>query len=192
MKSRISKLNRRKLITPTLFSLSVTLFLLGAPLLHADTVVLTNGLKWEKGKVTAVKDGQITFLFDSGREATKPLEDVAKLSLDAEPALAPAEEAYATQAWDKAAQSYQAVVQKTTVPWLKNWASLRLVSAASKVQPPRIDLVCSGLLPLMQTDPKSAATVQLTMPKADSGYLDDAIKQAKSASANRASPRRNC
>ena len=112
--------------------------LLSAGVASADTVWLrsgqaTNALEWKNVKVEKVENGVLTFRSTSSDRITeRPLEDVARVSVDGENVFNQAEEAFYTGKWDAAATAYQRAIGTTNKQWIKDRASLRLVAAAEK------------------------------------------------------------
>ena len=145
--------------------------LLGSPLL-ADSLVINN-LPYNDVRITGVKGDEIYFTF-AGREVHRPIAEITKVQLNDEPALNAAEEAYAQRAWDKAADGYEKTLRTTQKAWLRDWVSLRLLDSANNAG--RFDAAVRGYVTLAERNPTAARSIKLTMPKADSAYLNDAIK----------------
>ncbi|MGE5610969.1 MAG: tetratricopeptide repeat protein [Bacillota bacterium] len=158
-------------------SLSLALFL-SLPA-HADQLVVNN-LTYNDVRITAVRDGEVFFtIAASGNETHKPLVHVSKIALSDEPAFNAAEEAYATKQWDRATENYEKTLRTTQKPWLKDWVSLRLLESAS--QGGRFDAAIQAYIVLAEKSPDSVRAVKLLMPKPDSAYLKEAIKQVNAA-----------
>jgi tetratricopeptide (TPR) repeat protein len=157
-----------------------TAFLLFATIpAHADLLVVNNVL-YNDVRVTAVRDGEIFFtVAPSGNETHKPLAHVSRIALSDEPAFTTAEEAYAAKQWDRATENYEKTLRTTQKPWLKDWVSLRLLESASNGG--RFDAAIQAYIALAEKSPESVRATKLIMPKSDSAYLKEAIKQVNAA-----------
>lgn len=153
------------------FAFAAAAFLLASPLL-ADTLIINN-LAYKDVRVTGVKGDEIYFTF-AGREIHKPVSEITKVQLNDEPALNAAEEAYAAKDWDKASDNYERTLRTTQKAWLRDWVSLRLLESANNAG--RFDAAIKGYVALVEKNPMTARGIKLNMPKADSTYLNDAIK----------------
>ena len=158
------------------------LILLLAPALRADTLYLSSGgnpIPYPNVKILRIAGDQIIFDLASGTETRKPLEQVARMQIDGETALNSAEQATADQKWDDAVDGYSKVMRATNKPWLKQYASLRLLAAAQKSK--RFDAAAGAYIATLLTDPDIAVKYKPELPDAGSTYLDGAITQATSA-----------
>lgn len=147
----------------------------------ADKVIvssLSSQIAYDNVKITEIKDGELYFR-TSSNELHKPLKEIARIEIADEPALGAAEDAYRSLKYSEAAESYGKTLRATNKPWLKDYASMRLIEAAGKAN--QFDLVIEGYVPLILKDPKLASSVQLTFPAADSAFLPSALVRVKAA-----------
>lgn len=158
----------------------LTAFLLLAAIpIRADQIVVNN-LVYNDVRITAMRDGEVFFIVAaSGNETHKPLAHVSKMILSDEPAFNIAEEAYVAKQWDRATENYQKTLRTTQRPWVKDWVSLRLLESASHGG--QFDAAIQAYIALAEKSPDSLRGVKLAMPKADSGYLKEAIKAVNAA-----------
>jgi tetratricopeptide (TPR) repeat protein len=160
-------------------TLIVFCFALLASPATADSLVVNN-VTYPDVRVASVKDGEIIFsIGNSSNEIRKPLAQVTRINLADEPAFSAAEDAYAAKDYDKATEAYDKTFRTTQKTWLKDWVSLRLVDSANKAG--RFDSAIKAYIALADKSPDAARAFSLTMPKPDSAYLTDAIKQVNSA-----------
>lgn len=145
--------------------------------LLADTVVVGT-LPYTNVNVTSIRGDLVAFKA-LDHEITKPLSQVTKLTIDSEPAFNMAEEAFAAQDWVKATAGYERTVRTTQKPWLKDWCAQRLVESANKSN--QFDAAVLALATLAERSPETAARISLTMPKADSTFLPEAISAVDAA-----------
>lgn len=156
-------------------SLSLPLMFSGVAV--ADSVWVKN-LERANVKILDVKDGQFSYEASGGvREV--PLTDVGQIKIDGDATLNAAEEAFKAQDWEKATAGYEKTMTTTRKPWLKEWCTVRLLESASKSG--RFDAAVKAFISLAEKSPESAKTVSLEMPKADSKFLDDAVRSLDSA-----------
>ena len=153
-----------------------------SPRARADTLYISSGgnpLPYSDVKILGMSNGQILYNTESGNEASKPVEEVVRMQIDDEPALNTAEQAFFTGKWDDAVDGYENVIRSTNKPWLKDWATLRLLTAAQKSS--RFDAATTAYIAVLLRDPDHAAKYRPQMPEAGSSYLDGAISDATAA-----------
>ena len=97
----------------------------------ADINALIRETKSDGVKVLRIADGQVVYSAASG-ENRKPLEQVVRMQVDDEPALNAAEQALFAEKWDEAVDAYTKAARATNKPWLKDWATIRLLAASQK------------------------------------------------------------
>jgi tetratricopeptide (TPR) repeat protein len=129
-------------------------------------------------KISRVQDGKIFFTV-SGNEASRDLAKVARISVDDEPALTTAEEAFAQQRWDDAVDGYEKVSRASAKPWVREWAAGRLVAASGKSG--RFDSAVAAYIAVILKDPAAAAASKPALPASGSSYLDTAAQQIEQA-----------
>jgi TolA-binding protein len=101
------------------------------------------------------------------------------MQIDSEPALNAAENALAAGKWDDAVDGYAKTARATNKPWLKDWATLRLLTAGQKSK--RFDAAATAYIAMLLRDPDTAAKFRPQMPDAGSTYIDGAITDATAA-----------
>lgn len=161
--------------------LAITLLGPTAPFAVADAIWLDNPTGaplFANTKINRVQDGKIFFTV-SGNEASRDLAKVARISVDDEPALTSAEEAFAQQRWDDAVDGYEKVSRASAKPWVREWAAGRLVAASGKSG--RFDSAVAAYIAVILKDPTAAAASKPAMPPAGSSYLDTAAQQIDAA-----------
>jgi TolA-binding protein len=149
---------------------------------RADTLFISSGgnpVEYKNVKVLRINQDQIVYNTASGGEVRKPLETVVRMQIDDEPALNAAEQALAAEQWDQAVDNYSKVAKSTNKPWLKDWATIRLLAAGQKSN--RFDAAATAYVAMLVRDPDSAAKYKPQMPQAGSTYIDGAIAEANSA-----------
>src|SRR5688572_2180576 len=172
---------RRSSVLPKCVA-ALAAILLGAPVTSADTVWLrsgqaTNALERPNVKVEKVENGVLTFRsISSDRLTERPLEEVARISVDGENVFNQAEEAFYAAKWDAAATAYQRAIGTTNKQWIKDRASLRLVAAAEKSG--KFSAAVAGWAALMARDPATAAKHRPQVPaSAPPGSLGPAVAE---------------
>jgi len=147
--------------------------------LYADSMVINN-VTYADVQVARIADGEICFTVGvSSNEIRKPLAHVNKIILTDEPAFSAAEVAHAAKQWDAATEGYEKTLRTTRKTWLKEWVALRLLESASKAG--RFDAAIDAYITLAASAPEATRSVKLDMPKPDSAYLTDAIRQVNAA-----------
>ena len=150
----------------------------------ADTIYISStgtgsGVPSPNAKIQNIVDGQVVYTAFSGGEVTKPLDQITRIEVDGEPVLNAAEQAFAAEKWDDAVDGYLKVSSSTNKPWLKDWATLRLIAAAQKSK--RFDAASTAYIAMLLRNPQTAAKYKPQLPDAGSTYLDGAITQTTSA-----------
>jgi TolA-binding protein len=154
-------------------SIAFSMLLLASAPALADSVTVNN-IAYPDVKITSVKGEEIIFSTSLGREITKPIAQVSKISITDEPALNAAEEAYLARDWEKAATGYERTVRTTSKAWLKDWCSVRLLESANKAG--RFDAAVKAYVALAEKSPESVKSIEMVLPKAGSAYINDALK----------------
>lgn len=125
-------------------------------------------------RITRVEKGSIYFLFN-GNETSREVAKIGRIAVDDEPALTGAEEAFSRQKWDEAADGFERAARSSAKPWVREWASARLLEAAGKSG--RFDAAVAGYIALVQKDPAAAAQAKPALPPGRSTYLDNGAQQ---------------
>ena len=112
----------------------------------------------------------------------KPLGEIHRLEVDGEPALNAAETAYVAQKWDDAVAGYQKTLNASRKEWAKQYATVRLITAAEKSG--KFSAAASAYAALVQRDVKSAEDAKPDIPKDKKTELPGAINAVKSALGN--------
>jgi TolA-binding protein len=152
---------------------------------RADSIRLRSGesgsIDYSGAKIVGIEQGQLLYRTRDGRDNTKELDKVERIDVDGEPALAEAESAFSTDAFDKAVDGYQKVIRSTNKPWLAYWSSRRLQVAAEKTG--RFDAAASAYIARVQIeDPNNVPRPAL--PSEQSTYLNTAAKDVMTAIGN--------
>jgi len=161
----------------------VALLICGA--VRADSIRLRSGetgsIDYAGAKIVGIEQGQLLYRTRDGRDNTRELDKVERIDVDGEPALAEAESAFSTDAFDKAVDGYQKVIRSTNKPWLAYWSSRRLQVAAEKTG--RFDAAASAYIARVQfEDPNTIPKPAL--PSEQSTYLNSATKDVMTAIGN--------
>jgi TolA-binding protein len=150
---------------------------------HADSIWVSSGaknaLEIPKVQIRDIKDGKIIFVPASGRETSRELSQVVRLSADDDPSLTAGEAAFAAGQWDAATDAYRKVVTSSPKPWARSWSAQRLVESAGKAN--RFDAAASGYIALLQTDPARAGNFKPAMPDERSTYINTALAEVATA-----------
>jgi TolA-binding protein len=142
----------------------------------ADTVAPT---VYNDVKITNIFEGRIVFSTASGNSVEKELSSVVAMTLDDEPQFNQAVQDYAAGHLDQAIDEFNQTIQNTDKPWLKAYCQPLLTDAANKSG--RFDLAVQGYISLVLNQPKVADGIHLTVPAADSPYLDGVAKALSDA-----------
>ena len=108
----------------------------------------------------------------------KPLAEIWRIEVDGETALNAAEAAYTTGKWDDAVRGYQKAISASGKDWVKQYATLRMLSAAEKSG--KFSAAAAAFVTLVQRDPATAAKRKPDVPK-DKAELPAAITTIKTA-----------
>ncbi len=168
--------------------LPLTLLLISASISRADTLSIRRpGVAdsiaptvYTDVKITNIFEGRIVFTTSAGNSVEKELSSVVALTIDDEPQFNQAQQDYAANRLDQAIDEFNQTVQNTDKPWLKAYCQPMLTDAANKSG--RFDLAVQGFIYLVLNQPTAAAAIHLTIPAADSPYLDGAAKSLSDAS----------
>jgi len=131
-------------------------------------------------KITNILDGRVAFTTASGNSVDKELASVVAMTIDDEPQFNQAVQDYAANRLDSAIDEFNQTIQNTDKPWLKAYCQPMLTDAANRSG--RFDLAVQGYIYLVMNQPAAAAGIHLTVPPADSSYLDGAAKSLSDAS----------
>jgi tetratricopeptide (TPR) repeat protein len=142
----------------------------GAAGVRADTVwtlsSAANAKPFERPKVKIDGLAGDALLFRSAQTSRqsdpKPLNEVWRIEVDNEPALNAAEAAFVAGKWDDAIQNYQRAVTTSRADWVKQYATIRLATAADKSG--KFSAAATAYAALVGRDPKAAANVKPRIP----------------------------
>jgi hypothetical protein len=112
----------------------------------------------------------------------RPIKEIWRVQVDDEPALNAAETAFVESKWDDAVDGYQKSIGASRKDWVKQYATLRLLSAAK--QSGKFTAATAGFIALVQRDPATAARVKPDVPKDKNADLPPAINAVKAALAD--------
>jgi hypothetical protein len=148
----------------------LTLLVVVAPVTRADDLYVRSGaqgaeLKLSNLTIRQVKDGELYYMINT-REAHRTVADISRLEVngeqkfnDAEKAFADArnakDEATAKSKYGDAVTGYTATIGSTNKPWLKDYAALRMQTAAPRSG--RFDAAVAAWKAMVDKDPASAA-----------------------------------
>ena len=93
----------------------------------ADSVKLTNGLTYEPVKIKNVTDGIICYRMATGAIVTKPLTQVARVTITRDKDLTQAEKLLVEGKYAQAEKFYLKSLKKAVAPWKKNLIEYRLL-----------------------------------------------------------------
>jgi TolA-binding protein len=147
---------------------------------RGDAAAATNAMELAKVKIVRVEDGEMVFANASGRESKRTLDQVERIAIDDEPALNPADEAFAQGKFEGAIDGYLKTIQSTRRDWLKEYVARRLLTAAEKVN--RFDAAATAYIAAVLGKGKPPA--KPAMPDAKSTYLASAAKEVDVALQN--------
>lgn len=153
----------------------------------ADTVwTLAKSAKakpFERGKVKIEGMEGDGLLFRSANQDRvadpKPLNEIWRVEVDGETALNAAETAYVGEKWDEAVTGYQRSINASAKDWVKQYATLRLLTAAEKSG--KFTAAAAAFATLVQRDPTVAARRKPAVPKDKKSELPGAIEAIKAA-----------
>src|SRR5206468_1512791 len=101
-----------------------------------------NALELPRVQINDIKDGKLIFVGASGRESSRELAQIARITVDDDANLNVAEDAANQQKWDVATDAYRRVMATSAKPWARLWATQRLITAAQKAN--RFDAAASA------------------------------------------------
>lgn len=162
--------------------LSVLVAAFFAPSARADSVFVRSAgsgqpLELANVRILRLEGNRLIFRTAAG-ETSRDLSQIQRIALTDEPALTSAEAAFVAGQFDAATDDYLRVARSSARPWVRQWASLRLLTAAERAG--RFDAATSAYVQLVQTD---AALAQANRPPVDPaspprpGLLDAAIAE---------------
>jgi tetratricopeptide (TPR) repeat protein len=160
----------------TRLAAALVILLTASPLL-ADTVWIKT-LPGVDGRVQGISNGKLNYETSGGTPRQYPLEDVTALKVDGESNLNAAEEAFKAKDYEKATTAYERALSSSK-PWVKEWASYRLLKSANESK--RFDAAVKAFISLAERSPDAARAVELDLPDKGSKFLDDAIKEIDKA-----------
>ena len=159
---------------------------LGASASRADTVwtlsSAANAKPFERPKVKIDGLQGDALLFRSGQQQRssdpKPLNEIWRIQVDDEPALNAAETAFVAGKWDDAIQNYQRAVTASRKDWVKQYSTIRLVTASEKSG--KFSAAATAYAALVARDPKAAENLRPRIPQGKA-ELPAAISAVKTA-----------
>lgn len=144
--------------------------LVGRQTAKADSIFAGN-LETQNVTIKEVKGDSLVYEI-SGRVSEKPVDRITRVIATNETPLNAAETDFAAQKWNQAVDGYQRAIRTSTKQWVKDWAALRLVSAAS--QSGRFDAAAAAYILTLLKNP-TGPTSRPAMPEAKSTFLDSAV-----------------
>src|SRR5262245_58183996 len=104
-------------------------------LVRADTLWVGSpgggAIPIQNAKVLKIENDTI-FFSANGADSKRELLKVQRMLIDNEPAFNGAEEAFAAGKWDAAVEGYQKTISATSKSWLRDYTTLKLLTAADK------------------------------------------------------------
>lgn len=128
-------------------------FLMAGSAVFADSVFV-GSLERKDVTITAVREGSIEFKVAGHAADPVPLTRVSRIAISDEPGLNAAEQAYADRKFASAAEQYQAVLQNTRRPWLRDYVLPRMLRAAKSGE--RFPAAVAAYVALLPRNPKLA------------------------------------
>ncbi|HLL88567.1 MAG TPA: hypothetical protein VK324_04635 [Tepidisphaeraceae bacterium] len=169
----------------TRFLLSASLALSPAAAAVADSLVISSsggggGLTINNAKILGVDGDNLVFQTSGGNKTGRPFEQIAKITVDGEPALNDAEAAFEAGDMDKAADAYTKAIRGTGKDWIKDRSAQRLIEAANKTG--RFDAAVTGYATLVTRNPALAAANRPALAEGlKPEQLDAAVKEVDTA-----------
>jgi len=131
-----------------------------------------------KAKITSIDDSTAFWRNESGRESSRPIEQIVRIAVDDEPTLTAGEEAFAAGKFDVATDNYLKAIKSTKKDWVKDWTAKRLITAADKAG--RFDAAVVAYIAAVLRNP-AKAPAKPAMPDAKSTYLATAVADVQQA-----------
>lgn len=129
----------------------------------------------EKDPTTGEVRQTIYYKTATGNAGNKAVTDKMKLTVNDEPNLNKAEDAFANGKWADAADAYQQTLKATNKAWLKDYAAARLLKSADESK--RVDSAVIAYLYVLGKDPVAAQSMKPKLPDDPSNaYLKTAAK----------------
>jgi hypothetical protein len=172
---------------PFLFIAATALLLplCAVSVLRADTVWVgadgKKALERKNMKIEGMVGGGLVFRSASADRAAepRPLKEIWRIQVEDEKALNDAETALTQEKWDDAVAGYKRAIAATRKDWVKQFASMRMLTAAEKSG--KFSAAAAAYSALVARDPKAAESVKPEIPanaKADLPAAIDAVKTA--------------
>ena len=140
-----------------------------------ETGVMIAEVKGEK-----VFGDRLIYKMQSGAPGEKIINDKLRITLNDEPNLTIAEDAFANGKWSDAVDAFQKTHRATSKPWLKDYSAIRLLKAGEKSD--RFDAVVTAYIYLLANDPKVSQQIRLKYPEDPANaYLKTAASQVDAA-----------
>jgi tetratricopeptide (TPR) repeat protein len=125
---------------------------------------------------------QIYYRTENGNVDQRTVSDRVKINVTDEPNLDLAEDAFGAANWSDAVDGYMKAIRSTNKSWVRDYASVRLQTAATKSH--RFDAAVAAWVQTVNHDPKWAAAHTPTLPAdSNSTYLKTAVTQLETAAA---------
>ncbi len=140
-----------------------------------------NALEISKVTISRIDETTAAFSNASGRDASRPAEQVVRIAIDDEPALTAAEEAFVAGKWDVATENYLKTITGTKRDWLKGWSARRLLTSAEKAN--RFDAAAAGYVAAVLAKP-AKFPAKPALPDGKSAYLATAVNEVNTALQN--------
>jgi TolA-binding protein len=114
--------------------------------------------------ITGIEAGQLFFQTVAGGQGRRPINQIVRLRVDADPALTAAEEAYQARRFDVATTDYLKAMKSSANRWMRQWSAPRLLESAQQAK--RFDAAATAYVQMMVNDPASAGGAKLVVPTA--------------------------
>ncbi len=133
---------------------------------------------WDNVSILRQQDKALTFRTASGRESVIEQEKIARIAVDADPALTEADDAFVLQNYDKAVDNYLKAI-RTNDAWKIFYVTPRLAQSAAKTG--RFDAAMAAYVGFSRIDPPRALAQKPALPAKGSKLLDEGAKQLDTA-----------
>lgn len=152
--------------------------LVSASLVQADQLFIP-GMQAQQVTFTDLQGNRLIFRNQRGDLSERDIERISHISVDGEPVFNDAEQALLKDEKDKAIDGYTKTIRSTSKPWLKQFATRRLLTALGEAD--RFDARVVAYLALLEKNPDEALAYKPELPPKGNRQLDVAIADVESA-----------
>lgn len=146
---------------------------------RADELVI-QGMSNQKVTIVDFKEDRLIYQTPRGDQSEKKYETVKQIIVEGETALNDAEKAFSEDKKPASIDGYIKAVRSTAKPWVRAFASRRLLDATSG-DSKRFDGKLAAYIGILLTSPETAAEHKPTLPEKGNKFLDTSVTEVETA-----------